>query len=504
MAQTDTFYSSNPAEWTSLEAVYISRKKAESQVVGGDVNTPALVGQCVRGPSGPLVINSPSHFLQVYGGRDAGGGGAVTGQIWKALNARQWSWPLVCSRAIAAAGVAATVSLVTGTDVNATATASSKGVWANGSVATGVTLDIVAASDGNALHWDLLVYHGGVVVQRIQNINTQAGYDNTAAACGSDPSNLIVLTKGAADGRPTNATGIALGATIAGAEGTIAASDYVTALAAAANFAKSRIVTVCERAVDDSGQGTVNAEMIRLAALMPDKLFVTWGGTYAAPATDVTTFGTQIRTKTRTLVFCNNTSYTYDQNADALIEGGCHLDMAAVLSMTAPEIHPGDEDNYPILAGLRKLHNEALERVDLKTLKATGICALEKTDSGFRFHSGVTSDLSEITDVRTEQFLTTGIAEALKYDVRKPFTEARATTMVGKVITFLKELRAADRIVDKDSKTLGPAWDIRWVQTDSERARNIGKLRVAIRIMPHLLYLVLEIDISTGTITTVR
>lgn len=500
MGNTSIYYSSNPADWTDLEGVYINRKKPEAQVVGADVNTPGLAGACVRGPLVATLVTSPAHFLQLYGGRDYGGGGAIKGEVWKALMGRKWSWPLAVCRAAAAAAAAAAGNLVDGGTTIAVGTASSKGAWANNASGTGVSLAVVNATDGDATHWDCLVKYLGDTVQRIYNIDTTAGHDNTSTVVGNDPGNLIVLTK-SADGRPDNTATDADVNLAGGSDGTIAASDYVTALDRVARFSKSKVIAVCENGVT---QATVNGEVLTLAAELPMKQFCVWGGVYAAPATDITTKDSQITTDLSNVIYCGNLSARYDQAADATTEGGCHLDMASILSVTPPEIHPGDEDNLANMASVRSLHNESLERGDLIALRAAGICWLEKVDKGFKFHSGVATDGSEITDIRTEQFLTESIAEAVSHDVTKPFTTNRQIDMTGKIIAFLKELRAADRIVDNDSKDLGPAWDIRFVQSDTERSRNIGRLRTAIRILPHLNHLVLETDISTGTTVVVQ
>jgi hypothetical protein len=496
---TDLFYSNNPADAVALEGITVSKTQADVPVTGVALNTVALVGQQVMGPDGAKVRTSPQSFSAMYGGRDAGGGGAITGQLWKAINNRAFSWPMVFSRARAAAAVKATANLVNGASTIAVVTAASAGAWANGASGYGLTLDVVAATDGDATHWNLVVKLAGNTVQVIQNINTSTGFDNTLAATGSSEANLITLAKGGTSGRPTNITGEALAS---GSDGTIAASDYVTALDAAANMVEADIVVVCERAVDATGQATLNAEMVRLAAANPQKLFVTWGGAYAIPGDDVTAKNTQFTAGSSDFViYCGNTSWTYDKLANSQVEGGAHLDMAAILSQTAADIHPGDEDNLGMCAGVRHLTNESLQRGDLISLKGAGISTLEKVDGGFRFHTAVTTTGLEITDVRTAQYLMASIINSVKHDVRKPFTATRSKNMVGKIMNFLQAQQKEERFVDKDSATMGKAFDIRFVQTDEERSRNLGKLQIKIRTIPHLLYLVLLQDIGTGVIT---
>jgi hypothetical protein len=502
MGNTSIFFSANPLDWTQLEGVYVDRQKPQGQIVGESVNTVALVGQTLRGPTGKTLVTSPSQFLATFGDRDNGGGGVASNKLWLAMLNRTFSFPLYVSRAVATAAAVGTVNLQAAAVTIVTANASSKGAWSNNASNTGVGVAVVAASDGVGTHWDLVVYYQGNTVARYRNLNTSAGNDNTAAVIGSDPSNLIVLSK-IADGRPDNTTGSpAIASLASGSDGTIAASDYITALDLVANANGIDIVVVAENAVT---QATLNAEIVRLAPLNPLKIFCTWDGAYASPTSEVTNVGTQIATKARNIFYCSNTSHTNDPKTGGDVETGTHLDMAAILSQTFPDIHPGDEDNVALLAGLTHLTNESLERGDLISLRAAGISTLEKTDTGFRFHSGVATDGSEITDVRCEAFLVKSISDAVKYDVRKPFTQQRMADMKAKVVAFLMGLQNDNggRVVDQDQPApptgLGPAFKVAFVQTASERAANLGKLLIQVRLISHLNYLVLMTDISTGT-----
>ena len=621
---TDLFYSSNPNEWTRVEGVSIDIQKPEGQVVGESINTVALIGKCARGKTGAKRVNSPAHFLSLFGGRDAGGGGTLKGEVWKALLNRQFSWPMVVSRvvaddavtatkttasgavtAVAATGsmtsaakadytdgkiftisdgthtpvifeidktgngvagtntvcnlssattanecaiilVAAINSVTTGltvtagtpsngtfvltadtsdathnvtitTDITATGfavsgmangvtyaapgdgiqvDATSEGAWANGATGYGITYDIVDATDLDATHFDFVTHFGGKST-RYKNLNTTTGQDNLASVVGTAESNLVLLTK-LSDGRPINVTGASLAT---GSDGEVDGGSYLDALDLAANYPGIDIVAVCERAVDAAGQVMLNAEITWLAPLHPMVNFVTWGGVYGDVADDAALKVAQITTLANNIIWCTNTSRTLDAKAGDFIEGGSHLDMAALLSQTDADIHPGDEDNLKILAGINSLGNESLGRGDLITAKEAGMSTLEKVDGGFRFHTAVATDGSEVTDVRAAQFLIQSLTNAWKHDIRKPFTTDRATNMIGKGNAFCKELQDTPRIIDSDSATLGKAWKFQFVQTDEERAQNLGKLQTQIRTVPHLLYLAVLTDISTGTST---
>jgi hypothetical protein len=616
---TDLSYSTNPADWTRYSHVSVAQQKPDGGVVGETINTVALIGKCVRSP-GLKKVTSPANFISLFGGRDAGSGGALKGEVWKGLLNRQFSWPLVvspviasdavkaassptgttsavaatgsitspaksaytsgaiftisdgthtptvfeirkaggapsgdnvavdlgtatsaqeCAVLIAAAinGVTTTLTVTAGTpsggvlaltadtsdathnvpittDIVATGfaisgmsggvtysastaiariDATSVGEWANGATGYGITYDVATASDAIGTHWDLVIHFGGKAT-RYANLNTSGSSDNLSSVVGSASTNLIALTK-LAPGRPSNVTGASLAS---GSDGTADSGDYIDALDAAANYPGIDIVCVCERAVDGAGQILLNHEIARLAPLHPMTNFITWAGIYTAPGDESTA---DITTQANNIIWSSNTSKTRDAKAGDLVEGGSHLDMAAVLSQTAPDIDPGDEDNIPLLAGISELGNESLESGDIITLLDKGISILEKVDNGFRFHESVAVDGSRVVDVRGAQYLIQSLTNYWKHDLRKPFNEERARNMIAKGDAFISGLQHDGRIVDQDNATYGKAWKFSWVQTDEERAQNIGKLQAQIRLLPHLFFLVILTDISTGTST---
>ena len=94
---TDLMYTTNPNEWTRLEGVYVNRKKPDPRITGANVNTVGMLFSSVRGPLTPQIVGSPAQATALYGGRDAGGGGAIVGQGWLACLNRAFSWPMVLS-----------------------------------------------------------------------------------------------------------------------------------------------------------------------------------------------------------------------------------------------------------------------------------------------------------------------------------------------------------------------------------------------------------------------
>jgi hypothetical protein len=488
-------YTTNPNEWSRLEGVYVNRKKPDSQVVGVNVNTVGLLGQCVRGPLTPQLVSSPAEATALYGGRDGGGGGTILGQVWLATLTRQFSWPMVIRRVAAAAATAASVEFVSGATHIIHVAASSVGSWGNNAGGYGITAAVVAATDANSDHFNLVVTYAGKTYT-YQNLNVSAtGVNNLATVIGGDLTNPVVVTK-LANGRPTNISAQDLAG---GADGSIAGSDFETAFVDVAHMAGVSIVAVCEEAYQPYAAIVLCGADGAPGTAEPTKTFCTCATSYnSTVSSEVAAMAAGITTTARNIVWCYNPSSVLDNSTSTLVEGGSHLDMAAILSQTDADINPGDGDTVALMSGISSVRNTTLTRGDLITLKAGGVAALEKVQGGFQFHSGVATSGAEIADVRTEQMLTASIADYLKYDVKKKMTETRRRNIPAKVLDYLRRMQKAERYVAPDDPDVGPAIKVAWVDVFADRAANMGKLLTQVRTMAHFNYLVLETDMGTG------
>ena len=497
---TDLMYTTNPNEWTRLEGVYVNRKKPDPRITGANVNTVGMLFSSVRGPLTPQYVASPAEATALYGGRDAGGGGAIVGQGWLACLNRAFSWPMVLCRVAAAAAAKATLTI----DGKLTFTASSVGTWANGATGYGITGATTAATDGNSNHRNAVVTYGGKTYTYANIDISTTGADNTASVVGHDPTNPVVLSK-AATGVPAITSAANL---TGGTDGTVAASDFAAAFPQVAHHPLAKIVVIADEAMNASATYAVivpcGADAALPAVSEPTKIFVTCSTAYTGTAaTEASNMTTAITTLSRNIVWCYNTSQMLDQSTGILVAGGSHLDMAAILSQTAADINPGEEDSVALLSGVSAVTNTGLTRGDLIILREGGVSTLEAVEGGFQFHSGVTVTGDEIADVRTEQFLTGGIAQYTKHDVKKKGTATRRRQIVAKIVSWLRSLQKAEMYVAPNDPVEGDSINVAWTDTFNERAADMGKLLTQVRTMPHLNFLVLETDMGTG-VTVVK
>lgn len=504
---TAPYFTTNDAEVSQLEGLYIQERNPPAIVQGASLNVVGLVGECVRGPvNRAVLITSAGRFNEVFGGRDKtvdGTGGTRIGQVHLSLANKPFG-AIYVVRAAAAAAVAASFTLESAAGGGGTAIArvdaSSPGTWGNI-----VGISVLAASNGDANYWNLSVRYLGST-KLIENILTTTGNDNTATVVGTDDGTLITITK-LADGRPVNNAAstdgadtsgyVLLGQTVAsytsvaGTDGTIADTDFTGAGKAleVINAQKGvAVVMVAERM-----STTIKDKIELLAASAVDRIYLVGADAastgVAAAATDAAL------QRSDRIVYCYNHAYTRDPDTGAEVVTRPESWMASILSQTDVDVHPGDEDNKKYTAGITRLYQTALQRADYITLKAAGISALE-SDEGFSFVSGVTSSLTsgkqEITRRRMTDYIQLSLASELKHSVKKKNTPTRRKANAALIQGFLNDLKKNERIVEAFQV------DTEKLNTPSGRAVGIEKILLRVKLLGHMLYLSLVTEIGTS------
>lgn len=507
---TEIIFSTNPADYARLEALYIAERGPTGFIRGADLSTTGLAGRCVRGPDDPQTITNVGTFLDIYGARDQGSGGTLIGEVWKALLNKAFG-TLVVQRVRASDSVKASFTLETATGGAGTAVlridASSHGGWGNL-----VGHSVSAATDGVSTHFNLtLKYLGKSVV--LQNLDISAtGNDNTASVVGSDPARLVDLVK-LADGRPNNTVAstdgadtlgfILLGQTVAsftsvaGADGTLVVGDYNTAVNTLAVFPGISVVLVPEAVAGSAA--TFHSNLVTLASTVSDRVFLTWSQAHGqSVATEITQVGTQITTRSDRIVWAYNSPYTIDPQTSQEVQTAPHVWLASILSQVDVDIHAGSFQTVALLAGITRTTNTSLSIGDLRALKAAGISTLERVTDGFQFRSVVVTLLTplktELARRRMADFLQLGAGVRLRTYVKGKNTPEERALMGGELTAFSVGLKAIPRVVESFSV------DQVSVNTPSQRAQGEEHVLWTVKLISHMLALVFETNISTGAI----
>lgn len=506
----DVYFTSNPSDFAKLEGLYVVERGPTGFIRGADFSTTGLAGACVRGPDDPQIITSAGRFLDVFGGRDFGSGGPIVGQVWASLLNKQFG-TIVVQRVRAAAAVKASFTLETATGGAGTQVlrvdASSVGSWGNL-----VGVNVTNASDGNANHFKLTLQYLGKQ-QVLDNLDITGINDNTAIVNGSDAARFVDLVK-LAPGRPVNSTAstdgadangfILLGQTtvagftgVAGSDGTLAVTDYNNAVNNLAIFPGISTVLVPEAVAGSSA--TFHSNLVTLASQVADRVFLTWAQVHGqAVSTEVTQVGTQITTRTDRIVWAYNSPYTIDPSNSTEIQQAPHVWLASILSQIDVDIHAGSADTIPLLAGITRVTNTALQRTDLIALKAAGISTLERNRNGFQFRSVVTTSLTpgrtELARRRMADFLQLSAADRLATYVKARNTPETRALMASELTAFSIGLQVIPRVIQAFQI------DQTSVNTDQQRAQGEEHILWRVKLIGHILELVFETDIGTGTV----
>lgn len=485
---SNVYFSSNPSDYPKLEGLYVAEQNPPGFIQGVPLNTVGFAGKCVRGPLVPTVITSSGRFLEVFGGRDKtanGTGGARIGEVHGALCNKKFGKIVV--RRVAASD--ATKASHTFSDVVPTAimqvVASSVGSWG-----ANITAAVIAATDGDANHFNLSVtYLGKTVIY--QNLDLHAGTDNSAAIIGTDDARLVDIVK-LADGRPLNASSTLA---TAGSDGTLAVTDYNAGINDLAVFPDIQVVLTPE--IVAGSAATYQSNLVTLAATVSDRVFLTWSQAHGqSVSTETTQIASQITTRTDRIWWEYNSAFTIDPDTGAEMETAPHVWLASILSQTDVDVHPGSYDNLALCAGITRLANTSLSRDDLIALKAAGISTLERDPDGFLFRSAVTSSLTsgktEQTRRRAADYLQLSASSRLRSNVKAKNTRTRRAQMASELTAFSREDQKAEHVVEEF------AIDQVSVNNTTDRGQGTEKLLWTVKLIDHILALVLETDIATG------
>lgn len=474
-------YTTNPGEYDDLEGVVVSEQVPAGFIAGADRNGTIVVGRTLKGPVGVAVqIGSEQEFEDIFGHYTRPNSSTVVNEVRQYLLSKPFANPLVVVRAAAAAAATAEADF---DDITPTAiiniAASSPGAWG-----ADLTAAITAATDGDADHFNLTIAYRGKSIT-YANLDTTTGNDNLLATIGNGNDVLVTVTK-LADGRPLNIAATALTDT-AGADGTIADSDYTVAstgpLAVAAGYPGVSAVSSADR-----NTPAIKAAIAVLAAAAVDRMFIIWSGTHgdavATVAADAATY------RSDRIVYCYNSPYILDPEFGTEIQVPPHSFMGSIFSQTDVNWSVSSGRTVKSTAAIRRL-TRTLSRADLITLKNAGVCALESQKSGFRFRSPVTTSLTpgltEISRRRCADFLQLSVAERLQDFVEEEDTETVNAQIIAEIDAFCADLRDQGRVIANYSIT-----------GEATRVDGVKILKWRVDLIKHLKSIVLETEIGTG------
>lgn len=355
----------------------------------------------------------------------------------------------------------------------------------------------------------ITITDGGVQGKKyyIEDTNTDAViapevYDNILIAsivastfAGSKLVDVAVIATGS---EPFNVSQVALAG---GADGSIADSDYQTAIDYAAVEGAGNILFL------DENNAARNVMLKQHAADTQDKMVIVSGPevqTRAAAVTDAALY----RDTDGRIIYAYPWIQTQIGGVNVFTNPAAWY--ASVISQTGPHIDPAFAGNAAFLQGIGALKNTALSRNDYIALKDAGVSAFElDTDLGFKIKSGITTQIlnsSKVTVLRRRMadYLTNSVALFLKNYQNEVNSLEKRSEVKGQMLDFIQRQEQAGILPsDKDVKE-GKAKlvDTESLNTDSTIALGFFKILWKQRIFSSMRYIVLQAEIGESVVVT--
>ena len=479
------FRSTDPTTWDDVDGIIINESAPAPNVAGVAANIAILVGVTERGTGDLTEVGSIGEFHELYG-KDA------TKGVNKALKNKKFG-RLKIIRVTAAAAVTATKTFADGggtpVDIIKFDAKQGSGVFGNS-----IQVKIEAGSTSGKKYTIKDTSTSAVLPQEV--------YDNvTVASLASDPrfanSNLVTATVLSTTAEPAN---IAFTALATGADGTVANTDYETAIAKASVENAGNILFL------DEYNATRNGYLEVHAAETEDKMVIVCGAegdSVATAATDAANY----RDNAGRIIY----AYPYIQTSisGVLTYTNPASWLAAIISQTAPNIDPAFTANTQFLSGITGLKT-SLSRANYITLKDAGICAFEyDADIGYKVKSGVVTQIADSSKVtilrrRMTDYLTNSAARFLKNYQNAVNSKENRVLVKGAILGFVTSLEN-DGILPKDSEVTDGAAkliDTESQNTDNSIAAGFFKILWRQRIYSSMRYIVLNAEIGESVVVT--
>jgi hypothetical protein len=373
------FRTTNPLEFDDVDGIIVNETAPAPNIQGVSANIAILVGQFQRGPVNELTeVGSIAQFHEIFGKSEATGNRELKNKKFGRLR---------LIRAAASAAATASLNLQDDTPEDVlTVSAKYPGVYGNS-----ITVLVEAGSDSGNKYTFTDTSAGAVLPAEV--------YDNVSIADLTDTqlneifgtSQLVVVTgAGSAEPEPLTATALA-----AGSDGTIADTDYETAIAVAEQERAGNILFT------DKYSSTIKDALEQHVLNSPDKIVV------MAPDDDTVTLAGAItevagyRNTEGRIVYAFNHLQTRINGVLVYTSPASWL--ASVMSNIAPNIDPAFAANVQFAAGVTDMKNK-LTRAEYIQAKDAGIAAWNSIQTLVATRSSLESRLRFLTAPKSPFF----------------------------------------------------------------------------------------------------
>ena len=468
----EVFRTNNPLEYDQLDGVIVTEKNPPPTVVSAGSNNAILIAQFEKGPANtPQFVSSISDLQALFGENQIYGGN-------KALRLKRFS-NLYVTRVVAANAVKSTWTQTVATKDLITLTAKYFGAYGNE-----ITVTIADGTNANTKRFT------------IQLGDTIETYDNLALAGKSDEelaqifrnSDIIVATSAHATDEPEDVTNQKLAT---GSDGTVAPSDYTTAIQASNVNVSGKIWFT-----DDQSSG-VKAALTNFIKLEKAGQCVVGPVDLDTNVADAITDFNAIKDNEGRVIYVYN---PLKYNVQGVIEEESPVFMAAsVLNLSPPHKSPAAASStaYTQTAVDTKYN---LSRANLILLERAGINAFENdVDLGIKLVTGVTGNEDfSILRRRMSDYYINSVARFLKQYTNEPNSLLNRSAIRAAITAWDRQLVFNGILPGDNEVESGAAFVCRTegITSDQEKAEGLLKIDLKRRLFASARFLVLVATIS--------
>ena len=476
------FRTNNPSLYDEVDGIIIDESAPPPSVRGVGTGIAILVGQFQRGPLTMESIGSAGQLFELYGRSYTYKGNIAL------MNKKFASLKIIRAAAAAAAKASLTIDDGAGTPTDII-TFTAKYVGAYGNSIT------VTVEDGTTEGKKYTIADGSTDAVLLPEI-----YDDvviTAVGTTFSESKLVDVTVLATSAEPEDTAATALES---GSDGTIADTDYQTAIALAEVEGAGNILFL------DDYNSTRNGYLKTHAAAVEDKVVVMAGSETETAAQSITAVATLRDTQGRCIYAANWIETTINGTATFTSPASW---LASILSQTHPSVDPAYAANAQFMAGANRV-KKSYTRTEFINMNKAGVCAFEyDADIGIKPKSGVVTQIADSSKLmifrrRMADYLTASVATFLKTYQNAPNT-ANMRRDVGAAILGFVESQERLGVLPKDAEVntgLAKLVDVETLNTDDTIAAGFFYILWKQRIYSSARFIVIKAQIGESVVVT--
>lgn len=474
------FRTTDPTQYDDVDGIVVDETAPSPNIQGSPANIAIMVAQAQRGDQELVDVGSIGEFHESFGK-------SLTHGANIALKNKKFG-RLRFVRVIASDAVKATLAFQSSTTDRITFTAKYYGAYGN---LITVTIESGSTTGKKYTIKDTNPY-AVLPIEVYDNLAITA-IDSTTFA----NSKLITAVVNSSAAEPSNAAATVLAS---GAEGTVADTDYQTALALCEVEKAGNFIFL------DSYNDVRNGYLKTHAAATTDKMVIMAGAETDSRATAVTDVADKRDTEGR-IIYAWPWVKTNVNGTDAWVSPASFY--AALLSQIGPHVDPSFTQNAQYLGGISDLKFKP-NRTDYIALKDAGISAFEIDDDfGVVIKSGIVTQIANSSKVtilrrRMADYLTSSVARYLK-NYQGAVNSVENRREVKGAIAAFDRLQEEAKILPKDSDVkTGKAKliDTESLNTDNSVALGYFKVKYKRRIFSSMRFIVLIAEIGESVVVT--